>query len=78
MLPEGNRNTAGFCGGLEQPGLRVQRTGRDMAGDSSLRESGDIGSELFGCLHQPWQRAEGGEDIRPVSTKIVFLFVCSL
>lgn len=69
MLPEGDRNPAGLCGGLEQPGLRVQRPGRDLASDPSLREGGGAGSELPGCLHQPGQRAEGGPDLRPVSEK---------
>lgn len=67
MLSEGDRNPAGLCGGLEQPGLRVQRPGRDMARDPSLREGGCPGSELLGRLHQPGQRAEGGTHLRPVS-----------
>lgn len=67
MLPEGDRDQARFRRGLEQPGLRVQRAGRDLAGDPSLREGSRIGSEFPRCVHQSRQRVEGGEDLRSVS-----------
>lgn len=48
---------------MEQPGLRVQRSGRDLARHPSLREGGRAGPELPGRLHQPGQRAEGGQNL---------------
>lgn len=32
LLPESHRDSAQLCSGMEQPGVCVQRTGRDMAG----------------------------------------------
>lgn len=64
MLPKGHRNSAGLCGGLEQPRLCLQCTGRDLAGDSSLREGGRTGPELLGRVHQFGERVEGGAHLR--------------
>lgn len=60
LLSKGDWNASRFRGRVEQSWLRVQRSGRDLAGDPSLREGRGSGSKFLGRLHQPWQRAQGG------------------
>lgn len=67
LLLKSHRNTAWLCCGLEQLGLRVQRTGRDMAGNSPLWKSRRFGPQLPGCVHQSWERLERSENFRSVS-----------
>lgn len=84
LLLKSHRNTAWLCRGLEQLGLRVQRTGRDMAGNSSLWKSRRFGPQLPGCVHQSWERLERSENFRSVSftsTLLCFfwiVFICFL
>lgn len=63
VLFESDRDATGFCRCLEQFGLRVQRSGGDLVGNTSFREGGGTGPKLFGCLHQFGECAERGEDI---------------
>ena len=67
MLLESHRNPTGLCGGLVEFGVRVQRAGRDLAGDPPLREGRRARPELPRRLHQPGKRAQGGKNFRQVS-----------
>lgn len=78
VLLESYRDEAGLCGRLEQPGVRVQRPGRDMARHTPLREGRRVGPELPRRVHQSGQRPEGGEDLRPVSFCLLMFFLCVL
>lgn len=70
VLLESDWDATRLCRRMEQSWLRVQRTRRDLAGDSSFRESGRLGSQLSRRLHQPRKCAEGGEDLWPVSNHL--------
>lgn len=59
LLLKGDRDATGLCGCLEQSWLRIQRTRRDLVGDTPFRKSSCFGSQLFRCIHQPWKRIEG-------------------
>lgn len=84
LLLESHRNTAWLCRGLEQLGLRVQRTGRDMAGNSPLWKSRRFGPQLPGCVHQSWERLERSKNFRSVSftstllCSFLIVFICLL
>lgn len=69
VLFESNWNTARFRCCLEQFGLCVQRTRRNMVGHSSFREGGHPGSKFLGCIYQFGQCAEGGPDFWQVNWK---------
>lgn len=62
VLLEGDRDAKWFRRRLEQSGVRVQCTGWNLAGDSSLWEGGWSGSQFSRRLHQSWQRSQGGAD----------------
>lgn len=84
LLLKSHRNTAWLCRGLEQLGLRVQRTGRDMAGNSPLWKSRRFGPQLPGCVYQSWERLERSKNFRSVSFTSTLLcsfwieFICLL
>lgn len=67
LLPESDRDEAGLRCRLEQPRLRVQRSGRNMAGHSPFRKGCRPGSEFPRRLYQPRQRPERGSHLRSVS-----------
>lgn len=73
LLSKSHRDKARLCRRMEQPRLRVQCTGWNMAGHSPLREGSGTWSKLLGRLHQSRQRTEGSEDFRQVSSDLTLL-----
>lgn len=67
MLFESNRNASWLRCRLEQFGMCVQCTRRNMVSDPSFREGCHIGPEFSGCIHQLGQRTQRSTYFRPVS-----------
>lgn len=69
VLSEGDWNQAGLCCRVEQSWVCFQCTWWNLVGHSSLWESCDVGSKLFGCLHQPWKCSQGSQDFWQVKPR---------
>lgn len=73
LLPQGHRDKTGLCCGMEQPRMCLQCSGWNLAGNPPLRKSCSSWSKLLGCLHQPRQCPEGGQDLWQVQySEILF------
>lgn len=72
MLPESHWNSSWLCCCVEQSGLCLQCSRRDLVGHTSLWKGCCSGSQLLGCIHQSGECTERSAHIWPVS---VLLFV---